>query len=40
MIPVKDLVTPNDHLQYASSYIYYLEVMTNVNFGKNPRSKG
>lgn len=30
----KDPVTRNDHMQYGSSYIYYFEVMTNINFIK------
>ena len=32
----------NAHVQYESSNIYYLEVMTNVNFkkGQMSRSKG
>ena len=30
-----DLVTRNDHVQYKNSDIYYLEVMTNVNFFSN-----
>ena len=33
----EDLVTRNAHVQYEGSYIYYLEVMTNVNLKK--RSK-
>ena len=28
----EDLVTRNAHVQYEGSNIYYLEVMTNVNF--------
>ena len=35
MYQEEDLVTRNAHLQYESSNIYYLEVMTNVNLKKN-----
>ena len=31
LIKDKNLVTRNAHVQYESSNIYYLEVMTNVN---------
>ena len=32
LIPVKDLVTKNDHVLYGGSNTYHLQVMTNVNF--------
>ena len=35
LIPVKDLVTKNDHVLYGGSNTYHLQVMTNVNSFNN-----
>ena len=43
LIPIENRVTINDHLQYGSSDIYFLEVMAIVNLKKyrsNAKVKG